>query len=902
MSDEQTIYISPEDDLTNVRERLERLPSRSVTLVIPRQTLLRSNVAWRNLYARAKELEKDVLIISADAQIRSLAQAAKFRVAHSLESSPTGKSRPPVNRIGRHIGTGRQKNAPSTRAANAKGAPEGRAGNRSRSVEPLDTPYNDRVTPRSSVQNNFPTTSKTTTGGLTGNAPSTFGGGSQQSYGKPYDFRIDETPSIHSLPPQHLDEDTDMLLFEDYHQANSIRDAASQGSAPEATQPMPPSTPRTDIVREQAQAQPTYRITPQVTQSNDPFFMMGDELPPPPMEQQAGVAMDGFDTTEHKIQDATARPTDIIDGEIEYQGDLGEFVPTNTHEPTIATRSWVDELPEDDEDMVGPSRRYGMRPRSSRFGRPQQPQQPQQTTQQPEQLAPSPRPSVRRDSKQLPIEERPTQITPLPLPQQVRASSPQATPPTTGRVPTAGRASQNNAPLRRVPTSPAPTPPGRQTAAQRTAGSRTAGQPARATGTRATGNSARPGTATLTRRQRLREGAVPVAIIVTLLLIVGLLAYLVPSATVTVVVATRDFSAPVKLTASAAQLHNTAVGSVPAVVLSQTFPKTGVAQGTGTATGTTQIGTAKATGTVTFTNTGTTPLDIASNTVITTASGIQFVTTADVVVNIANSNIGNTIQAPIQAQQSGENGNVTAGIINTIPASSVSAIAQANNVNTTAVKLTVNNDAATSGGGLANASTVKQADLDKVKQSLLAGLQNDITAWKKQVVQSGDEAGTPSITGTLINTPTVGQVVDSGTFNASLKATVTLLVVRSADIQAASIQALNATLRGQKDKSLQNYVVVSDAAHPVTVAPIQVKGDANTLTLTFTAKGKIAPNLSASNIQHLVLSKSKSDARTLVRTLPGVQDASVDTFPGFVNWVTPFTPRVTVQFTPGSSK
>ncbi len=84
MSDEQTIYIGPQDDLTNVRERLERIPARRVTLVIPSQTLLRALIAWRNLYARAQELGKEVLIISSDPQVRSVAQGAKFKVT-SLE-------------------------------------------------------------------------------------------------------------------------------------------------------------------------------------------------------------------------------------------------------------------------------------------------------------------------------------------------------------------------------------------------------------------------------------------------------------------------------------------------------------------------------------------------------------------------------------------------------------------------------------------------------------------------------------------------------------------------------------------------------------------------------------------------------------------------------------------------
>src|SRR5437763_14655043 len=112
MSDEQTIYIGPQDDLTNVRERLERIPARRVTLVIPPQTLLRSLIAWRNLYARAQELGKEVLIISSDPQVRSVAQGAKFKVA-SLESSPPSNKQRPSGRILRPSPGGRGQNSPS---------------------------------------------------------------------------------------------------------------------------------------------------------------------------------------------------------------------------------------------------------------------------------------------------------------------------------------------------------------------------------------------------------------------------------------------------------------------------------------------------------------------------------------------------------------------------------------------------------------------------------------------------------------------------------------------------------------------------------------------------------------------------------------------------------------------
>ena len=89
MTDEKPIYISPEDDVTTVRERLEKTSNRQVTMVIPEQTQLRSLVAWRVLHADARRMGKDVLVVSTDPQIRSLAQAGKFRVANSQASSIT---------------------------------------------------------------------------------------------------------------------------------------------------------------------------------------------------------------------------------------------------------------------------------------------------------------------------------------------------------------------------------------------------------------------------------------------------------------------------------------------------------------------------------------------------------------------------------------------------------------------------------------------------------------------------------------------------------------------------------------------------------------------------------------------------------------------------------------------
>src|SRR6516165_8502813 len=94
MANEQIIYVGPEEELTNVRERLEHTQAGRIMLVIPPQTQLRSHVGWRLLRSRVRELGQDVLVISSDRQIRAVAKAAGFRVADSLESSLSDSARP----------------------------------------------------------------------------------------------------------------------------------------------------------------------------------------------------------------------------------------------------------------------------------------------------------------------------------------------------------------------------------------------------------------------------------------------------------------------------------------------------------------------------------------------------------------------------------------------------------------------------------------------------------------------------------------------------------------------------------------------------------------------------------------------------------------------------------------
>src|SRR5262245_56970468 len=93
MADELTIYLSAEEELTSVRERLEQTQARKIILVIPPQTQLRSHVGWRLIYARMREMNKELLVISPDRQVRAVAKSVGFKVAEPNEV-PGNRTRP----------------------------------------------------------------------------------------------------------------------------------------------------------------------------------------------------------------------------------------------------------------------------------------------------------------------------------------------------------------------------------------------------------------------------------------------------------------------------------------------------------------------------------------------------------------------------------------------------------------------------------------------------------------------------------------------------------------------------------------------------------------------------------------------------------------------------------------
>ncbi len=908
-NDEQTIYISPEDDLTNVRERLENLPSRSITLVIPRQTMLRSHVAWRNLYARAKELEKDVLIISADAQIRSLAQAAKFRVAHSLESSPTGKSRLGMKSPVRSNSNPRMRSTQLRPSSGRAAASEPDSVQRSEPPERPDpsTQGRSRTTRGSNTSSTFhspdsvmPLSHEVTTGGLhTPEATYTL---PDNSYTPSYDYKMD-SPSFKPQPlsPQHFEEEPD-LLDEDYRKTLDIHQSVVESkqriidttpTAPQAATSDTHISPTTPTPLEPREA--TYRILPLPAQEEDPFFIMEDDaLPPIPRSEQHGeVSIEGFDTSEQNIQDISELPTEVRhNNDIEYQGDLGDFV--HPQDGPDFVRNWMEALPEDDQDMAGPSgaaRAYGVRPRSSRSGKMPLPSTPQGGNSEV---------IVSRPVEDYPTQPPQNRPAPIPMPQAKQAAEPlPIIPPSPTRD---IRPSQKLPPQGNKPAS-APQMVQRAGAGTNRGGNNRPNGPttksrAGTAPTPKTTRAARP-TRQPQRRQGLRAGSIFVALILLFFILLGLIAFVYPTADVTITVTSRDFSSPVTLLASQ---NATKVGSVPITTLTQTFPRTGGAlTGTGTVSGSASIGTARATGTVTFTNNGNALVDIPTGTIIETTQGIQFTTTADALVGTGTSN---SIPAPIQAQQQGESGNVPPGSITVIPPSSLSSIAaQPHNPPLANIKLSVTNDSALSGGGVGTAAVVAQSDIDKVKQSLHAQIQPDITAWEKQQTHPGDVTGNATTTETLVGAPKPGQTVDTGGFTMGLKLTVTLPIVRNVDIQKAAVTSLNDTLSKSKQPGNANYHIADDASHLVAIQNLKTTQTATGITLTFTAKGKIVPNIAPAQAQQLIVGKFKQDAKAaLKQSIQNVENVDITTNPAFYPIIPYIKGHITIHFIPGTTQ
>ncbi len=900
MTDDIQIYISPEDDVTSVRERLEKAPNRQVTMVIPAQTQLRSLVAWRVLHADARRMGKDVLVISTDPQIRSLAQAGKFRVAHSQASSMTGKSRPST-RPTRGGGTGKSKFTSSQGRMQAAKKPsvqlpatnESSTEEITRNPEALNQWYGslpDRTPMQRDTERPFTTN---TTGNLRGKSTFSpaFDDEPEAEPGQIYDIHSN-TPPLRQVPSAKQQEDVASYWADDadYKQAEDIRRNSTHHAATLSGLPQTPQETSYGAEHQPADAQSQgsiYRTTP-LPQAPDEIEEMGtdyypvmdDALPASGLNEQRGSALiNGMDTSEHTLSNGSyEEPVDEIDSGLQVE-DLGEDPGTNANLFDVAPmledtpdHSWSEPLGQEQQESAGPSRVYRPNgPRSSRRDN---------------------RENVTSAARQQdldnhvdlpPIEERPTIImapgerSPVQARGRVRNSVGLDIPETASenKKATGKRASQQI-----LGPTPRPTPARPKT-----------NVPVRAAtnaGTRRTSaGSVGRGAATkkLPEQSSRRSGAIILLLVILLLLLIGIPAYFLPTADVTLKLPAKNYAHAVVLKAVASSQKSNATNTIPADQLTNDF----VATGSGKATSSAKVGTAPATGMVTFTNNGKMLVTIPTGTIVTTSNGTSFSTQAEAVVDTANSNTGGTVDVPVQAQKSGTSGNVASGTINAIPPDALNAIAMANKISGSDLKLTVTNKDATTSGGAGTTPAVSQQDINTAKAALHTTLANTFKAWLATRVAPGDQAGTLTTTETLENAPTVGQSASDGTFTTKLKLSVVVLIVRATTLQQATIVQLDQFVK--QDKALQDYTVVDDVKHPVQVQQLKTSSDnTSTLTLAFTAVGNVVPAINVQKVQSSINGKSINDAKAFLLKIPGVRAADISTTPHLGNWTPTWVP------------
>lgn len=862
MADEQpvTIYLSPEEELTSVRERLEKTQARRIDLVIPSQTQLRSHVGWRLIHARMRELGKDLLVISPDRQVRAVARAAGFRVAETQES-PSNRSRSGGNTRPGSINT---RGAARSRVSSSRGVPESRA-SQSGGGRRRPTPASNRPRPQlppaefdeeQTLSRPGPKSLERPQKEQPG-APALFFQEPEEKSGPIRDFHISTTPSVRpSVPGRDDEEDEGRNYYDDYSTAQRIRESASGRGAGGQPDRSSPSLNRG--------ARESWNTA--TSRWGDPYAYLEDEQQNSPLPEQRGSVPANFQDIGSGAPDISDRSTEIMESGIEDLGDMGTI-----------------DLPEvlSIQKPESPVREPGGRPRPRPSGQ-MKPRSPR---------APRPgAPDFDDDDELLALPDRPTRTGSQNLrPSRELPGSRSSQGLRPGAGPQAGvRPSQV---LKQGSASQSAQRARPATGGQRAPSRQLLPTPAATT-------SRRPASPPRRARRSGRGLAIAFTILVLLLVVIGLFFYLVPTATVTVSLQSRTYSQTVHLNASADPQAN-----VQNKVLAQQLGHDFSVSGQQKASGTTTVGDTRAEGQVIFTNNGTSDVTIPTGTVIATQSGVQFATNAETFVASGKSYPA----VPITAQQTGAVGRVGAGTITVIPQSSIDSIAQYNHTTAQKIDLTVNNTAATKGGGTKNESAVTKQDLQALARTLHQSLQQQVNNWLAAQVRAGDVHGSPApnVIGStnplpdekLSNVPAVNQAVESGTFSGTLTLHVNVLVARAAALQAAAGKVLNAAAGQLRPASM----LATQAPVVLTNEQATTSKDGNTLAITTKVTGTIIRQISTQDVAALLAGKGVGDVRGDLQNgiaQAGIQDVQVAVSPSFLGIMPLRADRIQVVLQP----
>jgi len=370
---------------------------------------------------------------------------------------------------------------------------------------------------------------------------------------------------------------------------------------------------------------------------------------------------------------------------------------------------------------------------------------------------------------------------------------------------------------------------------------------------------------------RVAAGVVTVLIMVLVLGLIGV--FLLPSATITVS-PKLEAVGPIQLSIRAdpnATSSDPVAGVVPAVVLTMDFTASGTFNATGKKTTTTN-----ATGSVTLTSINTFgSVTFQSGSIVSTTSGIQFSTTADLTLprwhGVGPRPSGSV---PVKAVKGGTSGNVPAGAIDQVPPGYQSFV------------YTVNNPAPTSGGTSTTTTQIQKSDTDAAMASLTKNLKAQYTSWLAAPGGLAPGSTAFSKTGVLgVITPDNDPASLIGVTQATFDLTLTASGSETA-VDQSNVSSLAAT---RVDTTVPTDFTLVTGSEKVTIGSPRTDGAAVVFPVTATASQ--VRQLDPDTLRQQVLGKSVDEARAIL-----AQDGTVDiqTWPGFVGTIPSLAWRLTL--------
>jgi len=227
--------------------------------------------------------------------------------------------------------------------------------------------------------------------------------------------------------------------------------------------------------------------------------------------------------------------------------------------------------------------------------------------------------------------------------------------------------------------------------------------------------------------------------------------YVIPAATITLVPGREPLRVTVQLVANPfLDVPDLEINQLPARTVETTIDATSTIRTSGTRQKSTEL----ATGRVTFTNLGSSPVRVPAGTVVSTGTGtaVNFHTTTDAEVPAGR---GQRADASIEALEPGIQGNVRANTINTVNGG-------------LRVRISVTNQGGTGGGGSQLVPVATQADRDQLLDQVEAQIAAEAYEKLQGLLEPGEWLSPESIQLLTLSTPTFSAFNDEEADELSL--------------------------------------------------------------------------------------------------------------------------------------